>query len=434
MMPNDRFRILDQESGNTMNFKSLKIQGWRQFENVDIDFHPRITIITGANGAGKTTLLRILSQHFGWSINLLATPKISSDDGAIRYLTGIFKRLSPRTDGAHQDAVGTLHYETGVVAQIVVPEHAGAQYNIQLHNQQNVVGLHINSHRPVQNYQQISSIPTNAMGAQQAYSNYFNEVMQKYQGGFTQFSPVYRMKEAIISMATFGPGNANVQGNPTLAKLFLDFKSILQRVLPPTIGFKDISVRIPDIVLITDSGEFVIDAASGGLMSIIDLSWQIFLFSQDKERFTVTIDEPENHLHPTMQRSILGRLSDAFPNAQFIIVTHSPFVVSSVRDSAVYALKYVEASSAGGAEFSKNRVSSMRLDLDKKASTANEILRDVLGVPVTLPEWAEKDLKNITTEFCNKPITELNVQALRAALNSAGLSEYFPDALKEIAS
>lgn len=204
--------------------------------------------------------------------------------------------------------------------------------------------------------------------------------------------------------------------------------------MPPTIGFKDISVRIPDVVLVTDSGEFVIDAASGGLMSIIDLSWQIFLFSQNKDDFVVTIDEPENHLHPSMQRSILRRLSDAFPKAQFIVVTHSPFVVSSVRDSAVYALKYIEEISKDSTEFSKSQVSSIKLDLDKKASTANEILRDVLGVPVTLPEWAESDLKNITTEFCNKPITEHNLIALREALSSAGLSEYLPDALKAIAS
>ena len=169
-------------------------------------------------------------------------------------------------------------------------------------------------------------------------------------------------------------------------------------------------------------------------MSIIDLSWQIFLFSQNKDDFAVTIDEPENHLHPSMQRSILRRLSDAFPKAQFIVVTHSPFVVSSVRDSAVYALRYIEESSIDSTEFSKNQVSSIKLDLDKKASTANEILRDVLGVPVTLPEWAESDLKNITTEFCNKPITEDNLHALRNALSSAGLSEYLPDALKAIAS
>jgi predicted ATP-binding protein involved in virulence len=82
-----------------MQFKSLKIQGWRQFRDVSIDFHPKITVITGANGAGKTTLLRILSQHYGWNINLLATPKISPDSGLIRYSTGMIKRLTPSSDG-----------------------------------------------------------------------------------------------------------------------------------------------------------------------------------------------------------------------------------------------------------------------------------------------------------------------------------------------
>lgn len=400
---------------------------------MSIDFHPKITVITGANGAGKTTLLRILSQHYGWNINLLATPKISPDSGLIRYSTGMIKRLTPSSDGMINNYIGTLQYENGITAQIVVPDNAGVQYNIQIHNQQSVVGMHINSHRPIQSYQQINSIPTNAIGAEQAYSIYFSEVMQKYQGGYSQFSPIYRMKESIISMATFGPGNANVQGNPALAKLFMDFKSILSKVLPPTIGFKDISVRIPDVVLVTDSGEFVIDAASGGLMSIIDLSWQIFLFSQDKDNFAVTIDEPENHLHPSMQRSILRRLADAFPKAQFIVVTHSPFVVSSVRDSAVYALKYAEEGISERIEFAEKQVSSIKLELDTKAATANEILRDVLGVPVTLPEWAEIDLNNITAAFCDKPITEQSLLSLREALSNAGLSEYLPDALKIIA-
>lgn len=417
-----------------MQFKSLKIQGWRQFKDVSIDFHPRITIITGANGAGKTTLLRILSQHYGWSINLLATPKISPESGVVKYLTGLFGLLTNSSNNSIKNSIGTLQYQSGVIAQIAVPDDAGVQYSIQIHNQQPVVGVHINSHRPIQNYQQINSIPTNAMGAEQAYSSYFNEVMQKYQGGYTQFSPTYRMKESIISMATFGPGNANVQGNPALAKLFIDFKAILAKVLPPTIGFKDISVRIPDVVLVTDSGEFVIDAASGGLMSIIDLSWQIFLFSQGKDDFTVTIDEPENHLHPSMQRSILRRLTDAFPKAQFIVVTHSPFVVSSVRDSSVYALKYTEGGATESSEFSANQVISIKLDLDTKAATANEILRDVLGVPVTLPEWAESELNNITADFRHKPITEQSLRELREALNNAGLNEYLPDALKIIAS
>ena len=47
-------------------FKRLKISDWRQFSNVDISFHPHLTVLTGANGAGKTTILNLLSQSTGW--------------------------------------------------------------------------------------------------------------------------------------------------------------------------------------------------------------------------------------------------------------------------------------------------------------------------------------------------------------------------------
>lgn len=75
---------------------------------------------------------------------------------------------------------------------------------------------------------------------------------------------------------------------------------------------------------------------------------------------------------------------------------------------------------------------SIRLDLDSKAATATEILRDVLGVPVTLPEWAELDLSKIASEISALGINEGSLNLLRDKLNAAGLGEYFPQALQEI--
>ena len=49
-----------------MTFKTLQINDWKQFQNIDIVFHERLTILTGANGSGKTTLLHLLAKHFGW--------------------------------------------------------------------------------------------------------------------------------------------------------------------------------------------------------------------------------------------------------------------------------------------------------------------------------------------------------------------------------
>lgn len=46
----------------------------------------------------------------------------------------------------------------------------------------------------------------------------------------------------------------------------------------------------------------------------------------------VLIDEVELHMHPSWQRQILSKLSETFPNIQFIITTHSPIVLNEVNE------------------------------------------------------------------------------------------------------
>lgn len=415
--------MLRSGESNGMDFENLKVSGWRQFNSINIDFHPRLTILAGANGAGKSTLLRILSQHFGYRYNLIATPTIAKN-GVLSYLTGLFGR--GKTQPENHNVLGSITYSNNVTSPLVVPDSGQVSYTVGIQNQQHVEGLFINSHRPVSNYQAIASIPTNAIGVEQAYQAYSQEVMNKYNNAYTQYSPIYRIKEAIISMATFGPGNRNVQRNSELEKTYDDFKAMLTKVLPDTIGFTDISIRIPDIVIVTKTGEFVLDASSGGLMALIDMAWQMFLFSRGKSSFVGVIDEPENHLHPSMQRVIIGNLLDAFPKAQLVVATHSPFVVSSVRDSSVYVLRYADSEQMGAPSRS---VYSEKLDNVNKAGTASEILRSVLGVPVTLPLWAESQIESIVQDFDITTLDAQTISQLRARLEQNGLGEYYSDAL-----
>jgi hypothetical protein len=79
-----------------------------------------------------------------------------------------------------------------------------------------------------------------------------------------------------------------------------------------------------------------------------------------------------------------------------------------------------------------SRVSSIKLDNVNKAGSASEILRDVLGIPVTLPEWAENELRSIASRFTIKEINPQNIEILRQQLNESGLGEYYPEALKQI--
>ncbi|BCH63275.1 hypothetical protein RvVAT039_04910 [Agrobacterium vitis] len=238
-------------------------------------------------------------------------------------------------------------------------------------------------------------------------------------------------------MAMFGEGNSEVEGNPAILSAYREFVEALKKVLPETLGFIGISVRPPEVVLVTKSGEFLIDAASGGVMTLIDLTWRLHMFSLNHENFVVTIDEPENHLHPTMQRTLMRRLLKAFPKAQFIIATHSPFMVSSVQDSYVYVLRYINQTS-GKIEDEQvmpshtSRVVSERLDTVNKAGNASEILRDVLGVSATIPEWVEEGLDQVVARYRDRDISVNTLKELRADLASLGYDEHYPTALAAI--
>ena len=180
---------------------------------------------------------------------------------------------------------------------------------------------------------------------------------------------------------------------------------------------------VPEVVLCTKSGDFPLDAVSGGLASIINMTWQLYMFSEPEDSFVALIDEPENHLHPELQKSFLGNMIKAFPNVQFIVATHNPFMITSQRDSNIYVLDYNN----------DNKVQSKLLDHINKAGTANSILRNVLGIDSTLPGWAENILADSIKRYSESPITEDTFNRLRSELKEFGLDEFIPETIAAVA-
>jgi predicted ATP-binding protein involved in virulence len=52
----------------------------------------------------------------------------------------------------------------------------------------------------------------------------------------------------------------------------------------------------------------------------------------------VMIDELDLHLHPNWQRHVVKDLKEAFPNLQFVVTTHSPFIVQSMKSEELIIL------------------------------------------------------------------------------------------------
>ena len=94
-------------------------------------------------------------------------------------------------------------------------------------------------------------------------------------------------------------------------------------------------------------GTLALDQLSDGQRAVLalaaDLAWRMAQGNPHLENpltseAIVLIDEVELHLHPSWQQRILIDLQRTFPNTQFIVSTHSPQVLTTVRPECIAAL------------------------------------------------------------------------------------------------
>ena len=98
-------------------------------------------------------------------------------------------------------------------------------------------------------------------------------------------------------------------------------------------------------IALSDGRKFDFKQLSDGYSSIIDIISEILMRMENKSQKIydlqgiVLIDEIETHLHIDLQKKILPFLTSFFPKIQFIVTTHSPFVLSSISNAVIFDLE-----------------------------------------------------------------------------------------------
>lgn len=131
---------------------------------------------------------------------------------------------------------------------------------------------------------------------------------------------------------------------------FIDFEELLRQIyqdnnLSLEFNYKDYSFRIK-----TEGKSFKFTELSDGFAAVLDIVADLILKMQEEGGVTksyqkegiVLIDEIETHLHLELQKLIMPLLVKVFPNIQFIVTTHSPFVLNSMSNAIAYDLEHRE--------------------------------------------------------------------------------------------
>lgn len=146
---------------------------------------------------------------------------------------------------------------------------------------------------------------------------------------------------------SFARDENDVETVENIEEWFNRFKQSLQEI------FEDPSLRLEfdrknyNFTIIQKGREpFDLNTMADGFSAVLNIVADLIM-RMDKQKGksydvqgVVLIDELEAHLHIDLQKKVFPFLINFFPKIQFIVTTHSPFVLNSVENAVIYDLEH----------------------------------------------------------------------------------------------
>ncbi|WP_429019113.1 AAA family ATPase [Aeromonas veronii] len=310
-------------------------------KRVKIPLNGKNLIITGANGCGKTRFLRQLNDY----LRGVLERKIQPEDVMLRELESAQATfnsidLSHQHYQYHKDRVdkASKKYQQSRNEKI---EFEGLMDIFSLLNEKAFVLRFFEANRlanQLANNGQVENIASIKQRGMQ------EDILQDSSDKFERY---------LVSYYNYGSHVIARENNPDKAKQINSWFDKVENDLRNLFEDNQLSLKYnpeEQAFYIHQDGKepFRFDNLSSGYSSILsiyaDLLMKVELRDVPSNKIAgfVLIDEIDAHLHVSIQRKIFSFFDKAFPKIQFIITTHSPFVIQSVNDSVIYDLSKME--------------------------------------------------------------------------------------------
>lgn len=331
-----------------MKLQSIQVANFRAFEALSLSLGERLTLLIGENGSGKTSLLDAIGIGLGAilthlpdvkGISFKKTDLRSQRDQKAAYMRialqtteslawdRMFKRdKSQLTAKLLPQTFGLKKLEHFLDKAVIEPALLSQNYTLPLFVSYGVSRA-------------ILDLPLRRKG------NSFQKKYQRLDALEGALNADSRFKSAFVWFYTKELEEQRLQKerrsfDVTLPELDAVRSAITQMF--PDLTEPHIQVNPLQFVVKQNEQFLNIDQLSDGYKTllglVIDLSARMAMANPDSlnplaEEAIVMIDEVDLHLHPAWQKRVVSDLLRTFPNTQFILTTHSPYIVESINNS-----------------------------------------------------------------------------------------------------
>jgi AAA15 family ATPase/GTPase len=307
-------------------------------KTVSIDLAGRNLIVTGANGSGKTSFLNAVNSKLDALIVKKLASSLNQNKNQLRNWQNQLSSSQKGTAQYSQAEQRIRYFQLQIdpvesSLQIDIPEKVkfSALYNekkalIYLFEEKRLSEI-----APAKNAQGLSTEEGEAM--KKGYASKFGDNLEQHLVNLINRQSLAITKDKNHALAD------------KIGAWFMDFEKNLKILFEDdsvSLDFNSDSLHFS--IIQKDKPPYSFQTLSAGYRAIFDIYAELIMRTEYFKVMpkdlsgVVLIDEIDSHLHVSLQRLILPFFTNSFPNVQFIVTTHSPFVLMSTPDTIVFDL------------------------------------------------------------------------------------------------
>ncbi|MBE8127385.1 N-6 DNA methylase [Photobacterium damselae] len=327
----------------TIKVSQVKLTNFRGYTDFTIPIHESLTVLVGENGAGKTSILEAISCGLGPFLTAMPEAKGKLIRKSDVYIgpNGVadFARISMDTASSLSWDLVTKGADRNTLAKIGTQALSDFANQIVTNDEEYPLIAYYGTNRALSSSNgKVSISPFEVIQRSEGYDSALDA---KINYGMLKnwFSKI-----EVDELKLRDEMKDHLFIHPAKALITYAVKHIVTRAQDVTFDKNSNDVVVSWVNEDNECVFLALEQLSEGYRNMvaltIDLVRRAYLLNPTSEHpldviGVVLIDEIELHLHPRWQQTVLEDITKLFPNIQFIVTTHSPQVLTTVKGECI---------------------------------------------------------------------------------------------------